>query len=209
PATNRAEGNDVMSDMNNKAAIRKWLRDIVAALSETERHQKSITACSLVAASPEFAAARVVMLFLSTPIELDTASLALKSWQAGKTVVVPKVSWDQRRMLPVEISSLHTALTTTGPGVREPVGGMPIPVEFIDLVIVPGLGFTPTGYRIGRGMGFYDRFLAQPEFLGVSCGLAFEEQIVDQLPVLDHDMPLSMLATDQGIRRFASHCIQS
>jgi 5-formyltetrahydrofolate cyclo-ligase len=178
-------------------------------MTEVERHRKSLAACNLIATSPEFAAASVVMLFLSTPLEIDTVPLALKCWQAGKTVVVPKVSWDQRRMLPVEITSLNTDITTTGPGVREPVGGKPIPIGFIDLVVVPGVGFTPTGHRIGRGMGFYDRFLAQPEFLGVSCGLAFEEQIVDELPVLDHDIPLSMLATDQGIRRFASNCIQS
>src|SRR5215469_18337711 len=143
-----------MSDMklSSKPAVRKHLREVLAAMSEAERHHKSVTACSLVAASPEFAAARVVMLFLSTPHEIDTASLALKSWQAGKTVVVPKVSWDQRRMLPVEISSLHANMTTTGPGVREPVNGKPIPVDFIDLVIVPGLGFTANGHRIGRGM---------------------------------------------------------
>ena len=49
------------------------------------------TLCDLLAASPEFAAARVVMLFMSTPTEIDTSPLALKSWQAGKTVVVPKV----------------------------------------------------------------------------------------------------------------------
>jgi 5-formyltetrahydrofolate cyclo-ligase len=195
--------------MSSKAAVRNHLRGLLAAFSEADRHRKSVAACSLVAASPEFIAARVVMLFLSTPTEIDTAPLALKCWQAGKTVVVPKVSWDQRRMLPVEISTLNTELTTTGPGVREPVNGQPIPIDFIDLVVVPGLGFTAAGYRIGRGMGFYDRFLAQSEFLGVSCGLAFEEQIVEQLPVLDHDIPLSMLATDQGIRRFASHCIQS
>lgn len=198
-----------MSDMKSKAAVRRQLREMLAAMGEADRHTKSVSACSLLAASPEFAAARVVMLFLSTPAEIDTASLALKCWQAGKTVVVPKVSWDQRRMLPTEITSLTTGMTTTGPGVREPVGGKPIPVDFIDLVIVPGLGFTPTGYRIGRGMGFYDRFLAQSEFIGLSCGLAFEEQIVEQLPVLDHDVPLSMLATDRGIRRFASNCIQS
>jgi 5-formyltetrahydrofolate cyclo-ligase len=198
-----------MNTMNSKAAVRNHLRGLLAALSEADRHRKSVIACNLVASSPEFTAARVVMLFLSTPVEIDTAPLALKCWQAGKTVVVPKVSWDQRRMLPVEISSLNTELTTTGPGVREPVNGQPIPVGFIDLVVVPGLGFTAAGHRIGRGMGFYDRFLAQSEFLGVSCGLAFEEQIVEQLPVLDHDIPLSMLATDQGIRRFASHCIET
>ncbi|HEY2588290.1 MAG TPA: 5-formyltetrahydrofolate cyclo-ligase [Tepidisphaeraceae bacterium] len=195
--------------MTSKAAIRRRLREMLAAVSETERHQKSLAACSLVAATPEFAAARVVMLFLSTPTEIDTASLALKCWQAGKTVVVPKVSWDQRRMLPVEISSLNAGMAITGPGVREPISGQPIPVDFIDLVVVPGLGFTPSGHRIGRGMGFYDRFLAQPEFLGVSCGLGFEEQVIEELPVLDHDMPLGMLVTDRGIRRFASHCIET
>jgi 5-formyltetrahydrofolate cyclo-ligase len=57
-------------------------------------------------------------------------------------------------------------------------------------------------------MGFYDRFLAQSNFVGVSCGLAFAEQLIDDLPILDHDIPLSMLASDQGLLRFASHCIE-
>ena len=191
-----------------KSAIRKHLRQVLSQMSEAARHAKSLAACSLITGSPEFTAARVVMLYLSSALEVDTASLALRAWQAGKTVVVPKVSWDQRRMLPTEISSLTTGLTTTGPGVREPIAGKPVPTEFIDLVIVPGLGFTNTGHRIGRGMGFYDRFLAQSDFLGLSCGLAFAEQIVPDLPVLDHDIPLSMLATDTGLKRFASNCIE-
>jgi 5-formyltetrahydrofolate cyclo-ligase len=194
-------------EQQTKAALRKTLRARLAAMTEPERHSKSIAACSLIIASPEFQNARCIMLFLSNPEEVDTASMALKAWQAGKTVVVPKVSWDQKRMLPVEISSLSDAgLTHTGP-VREPVAGTPMPIGFIDLVVVPGLGFTASGNRIGRGMGFYDRFLAQSEFLGLSCGLAFEEQIVPDLPTLDHDMPLSMLATDRGLRRFASNLI--
>ena len=191
-----------------KSAIRKHLRQVLSQMSEAARHAKSLAACSLITGSPEFTAARVVMLYLSSALEVDTASLALRAWQAGKTVVVPKVSWDQRRTPPTEISSLTTGLTTTGPGVREPIAGKPVPTEFIDLVIVPGLGFTNTGHRIGRGMGFYDRFLAQSDFLGLSCGLAFAEQIVPDLPVLDHDIPLSMLATDTGLKRFASNCIE-
>lgn len=193
-----------MSETKAKAAVRRQLREMLEAMTEADRSQKSVAACGFVASTPEFAAARVVMLFLSTAHEVDTAPLALRCWQDGKTVVVPKVSWDQRRMLPVEISSLQTGMTTSGTGVREPTTGKPIPLDLIDLVIVPGLGFTDKGYRIGRGMGFYDRFLAQPEFIGGSCGLAFEEQVVEQVPVLDHDIPLSMLATDRGIRRFAS-----
>jgi 5-formyltetrahydrofolate cyclo-ligase len=197
-----------MPEALNKSLLRKQLRDKLAAMSDEIRHQKSLQACSFVAASAEFAAARVVMLYLSTPTEVDTSPLALKAWQAGKTVVVPKVSWNQRRMLPVEISSLNDHMTTSGPGVREPIEGKPVPVDFIDFVVVPGLGFSEKGYRIGRGMGFYDRFLAQAEFIGTSCGLAFDDQIVPELPVLDHDIPLSMLVTDRGIRRFANNCIE-
>src|SRR5688572_9714743 len=199
-----------MSSNSGKAVIRRQLRETLAAMADADRHAKSMAACRHIVGTPEFDAARVVMLYLSTPTEVDTASLALKCWQQNKSVVVPKVSWDQRRMLPVEISSLKDQMTTTGgAGVREPVSGKPIPLDLIDLVVVPGLGFTPKGYRIGRGMGFYDRFLAQPEFVGVSCGLAFEAQVVAEIPVLDHDMPLSMLVTDRGIRRFASNCIET
>ena len=148
------------------------------------------------------------MLYLSMPQEVDTAPLALRAWQQDKSVAVPKISWEGKRILPVEITSLHSGVVLTGPGVREPVSGKPVPVDEIDLVIVPGLGFSTLGYRIGRGMGFYDRFLAQGDFLGVSCGLAFQEQVVTDLPVLDHDMPLSMLASDIGIRRFTTSCIE-
>lgn len=198
-----------MSDVNSKPAIRRQLKEALAAHPVADRHARSLAACSLLSSSPEFQAAKVVMLYLAMAEELDTASLALKCWQAGKTVVVPKVSWDQKRMMPTEITSLTTGLTTTGPGVREPVSGKPIPTDFVDLVVVPGLGFSPSGYRIGRGMGFYDRFLAQPSFVGVSCGLAFELQVLQQLPILEHDVPLGMLVTETGIRRFATNCIQS
>jgi 5-formyltetrahydrofolate cyclo-ligase len=192
-----------------KSNIRKELRAVLAAMSEQERHEKSLAACHWLLQSPEFASARVIMLYLSMPTEVDTSPLALRAWQEGRTVVAPKVSWDQRRMLPVEITSLHGDGLTTSGGVREPVGTMPVPVNLIDLVIVPGLGFSPDGHRLGRGMGFYDRFLAQSSFLGLSCGLAFEQQLRDDLPTLDHDVPLSMLVTDRGIRRFASNLIQS
>lgn len=191
-----------------KAEIRKKLRAMLEAMPPAVRHEKSLAACSLLSATAEFAQARVVMLYISTDIEVETLPLALKCWQAGKTVAVPKVSWDQRRMLPVEITSLQTEMTTTGPGIREPVSGKPVPAEFIDLAVVPGLGFTRQGARIGRGMGFYDRFLGSGDFLGVTCGLAFEEQIVPELPMMPHDVRVSMLATDGGIRRFGVNCMR-
>src|SRR5579862_5887089 len=106
---------------NNKSTIRRQLRETLAQLTEPQRHAKSVAACSLIVASPEFQAARVVMVYLSTATEVDTTSIAIRAWKSEKIVVVPKVSWDQRRMLPIEITSLHSNMTTTGPGVREPM----------------------------------------------------------------------------------------
>lgn len=197
-----------MVESNSKPVVRRHLREMLEAMNDEARRAKSAAACGLLTRSPEFKVARVVMVYLSMPLEVDTAAIVLRAWQEEKTVVAPKVAWDQRRMLPIEITSLSAGLETTAPGMREPIAGNPVPVDLIDLVIVPGMGFTSAGQRIGRGMGFYDRFLSQPEFVGLSCGLGFEEQVVEQLPTLDHDEPLSMLVTDGSIRRFASNCIE-
>lgn len=198
-----------MNEAQDKPTLRKQLKQALAEMSPTLRHTKSMSAAALLTASPEFVAARVVMLYLSTPDEVDTATLALRCWQQGKLVVVPKVSWDQRRMMPVEITSLSDdQMTVTGPGIREPKEGNPIPLGMIDLVVVPGLGYTTGGHRIGRGMGFYDRFLGQRGFLGVSCGLAFEEQVVPAMPLQEHDQAVAMLVTDRAIRRFKTFCVK-
>lgn len=198
-----------MSEPTSKSELRSQMRSSLAQIDPTQRHERSVAATSLLSSCAEFRNAKVVMIFVSTSDEIETAGVAARCWLEGKTVVVPKVSWDQRRMMPVEINSLSDdALTTTRHGIREPIAGNPIPPEMIDLALVPGLGFTPTGARIGRGMGFYDRFLADPKFLGVSCGFAFESQIVENVPHLDHDIPVMMLVTEQSVRRFSSCCVK-
>jgi len=67
-----------MTEQHNKPALRRQLRDKLDAMSEADRHAKSVAACALIAASPEFDAASVVMLYLSTAAEVDTAPLALR-----------------------------------------------------------------------------------------------------------------------------------
>ena len=126
----------------------------------------------------------------------------LRAWQDRKRVLAPKVSWNQRRMLPIEIRSLTDDLTISTMGIREPVTGIPFPISLIDLVIVPGLGFDEYGNRLGRGRGFYDRFLAHPEFKGVACALALEAQMTPMVPVGPLDRHVDMIATDEKVRRF-------
>lgn len=158
--------------------------------------------CHRLAEQAEFIRAQVVMVFLSLPSEVDTSGLVLRCWQDHKRVLAPKVSWEQRRMMPIEIRSLTHSLQETEFGIREPISGVPFPISLIDLVIVPALGYDEYGNRLGRGSGFYDRFLSHSEFKGTACGIAFEEQVLPQLPVGPLDRPVDLLVTDAQVRRF-------
>jgi len=186
-----------------KNELRQRLRKIVGDLPSAQREECSRRACGRLFELPEFAKAEVIMVFLSLPGEIDTSSIVLRCWQTRKRVLAPKVSWNQRRMLPVEIRSLTEDLTESGMGMREPVSGIPFPVSLIDLVIVPGLAFDEFGNRLGRGRGFYDRFLAHPEFKGAACAMAFEQQMVPSVPVGPLDCRVNLLVTDAAVRRFA------
>ncbi len=185
-----------------KKHLRQRLRKILTEIPEEQARLHSAKACQLLTAQPEYTKAEVMMVFLSLPGEIDTTTLCLKAWQDHKRILAPRVSWEQRRMIPIEIRSLTHDLTITGLGLREPAVGTPIPASLIDLVVVPGLGFDAYGNRLGRGRGFYDRFLASPEFRGVACALAFEEQLVDQLPVGPLDRPVDILVTHTQVRHF-------
>lgn len=164
-------------------------------------HAKSMAACKRLQGLPEFRQARVVMIYLPMPGEVDVTPLALRGWQEQKTITAPKLSWDLRHMLPIEIRSLDTGLVTTKGNLREPADGEPVPVEMLDLVICPALAFDRQGNRLGRGVGFYDRFLATPGFRGVAAGIGFREQLVDELPVQKNDVPVDILITDEEVLR--------
>jgi len=185
-----------------KKKLRQTLREILASIPPETRHEASHRACDRLVDTREYQRAEVVMVFLSLPTEIDTTPLVLQCWRDRKRVLAPKVSWEQRRMLPIEIRSLSDDLRPTQFGILEPVRGTPIPVADIDLVIVPGLGFDVTGNRIGRGRGFYDQFLASSEWHGIACGLAFERQVVERVPTGNYDIRVDMLVTETAVRRF-------
>jgi 5-formyltetrahydrofolate cyclo-ligase len=187
-----------------KKELRQRLRKIVAEIPSDELSTRSLRACHRLFEQSEYIRAEVIMVFLSLPNEIDTSPLVLRAWQDRKRVLAPKVSWNQRRMLPLEIRSLTDDLMVSAMGLREPVTGIPFPISLIDLVIVPGLGFDEYGNRLGRGRGFYDRFLAHPEFAGTACGLAFEDQITPRVPVGPLDRRVDMLVTDEQVRRLGS-----
>ena len=186
----------------DKQQLRLMLQKCLLEMSAQQRSEKSKKACRNLVSTRQFQNAAVVMMYLSLPHEVDTSEAILSAWQLGKTVLVPKVSWQQRHMIPVQINSLDTDFSTEASGLRNPITGVPMPLEDIDLVVTPALGFDGKGNRLGRGSSYYDRFFANAELKGTRCGFAFAEQQVEAIPVAEHDEPVGFLVTDEGVTYF-------
>ena len=186
----------------DKAQLRLELQKCLAGISAEQRKEKSRRACRNLIATPEFQNASTIMMYMSLPHELDTSEAILCAWQLGKTVVVPKVSWQQRHMIAVVINSLETGIATEVGGLRNPVTGVPVPLEDIDLVVAPGLGFDGQGNRLGRGGSYYDRFFQNEKLQAIKCGFGFSEQLLESVPIMEHDRPVDMMVTDMGVTYF-------
>jgi len=185
----------------DKVELRGQLRNRLLAMPPEQRREKSRKACRHLMALEQYQDASIIMIYLSLPHEVDTSEAILHAWQLGKTIAVPKISWQQRHMIPVQITSLETGFSTGASGLRNPVAGVPIPFGQIDLVVAPALGFDRLGNRLGRGGSFYDRFFANKEVIASRCGLAFAEQLVDSIPTTESDEPVDFVVTDEEVIR--------
>lgn len=186
----------------DKAQLRRQLLDCLIAINPRQRSEKSRKACQNLLSTAHFQEASTVMMFVSLPHEVDTSEVILHAWQLGKTVAVPKISWQQRHMIAVQIHSLETGFSTSASGLQNPTAGVPVPFGEIDLVVTPMLGIDKEGHRLGRGGGYYDKFFAHPELKAVKCAFGFEEQFIESIPTVDHDVPVDMLVTDARITYF-------
>lgn len=191
-----------MSHFQNKSDARAHFKSILKSIDAETRRAHSHRAAELLAQTPEFQSADVVMIFLSMEDEIDTCQVALLAWEANKTVVAPHIAWNARKLTPVELRSLSDAESNAGQSWKDhPFDGKPMPIEEVDLVLVPALAYSKDGHRLGRGLGFYDRFLTEFNFRGTSCGFGFDFQLADSLPIEAHDARLKMLVTEGRVLR--------
>ncbi len=190
-----------MDDANDpKQAIRNEIRKKLSAMSPEHRHRDSTIACSRLCSLEAFQHARVVMLYMPLATEVDVTPIALKCFQLGKTVCVPKVDWKRRDMIAVEVNAIDDRVMDIDEhGIRTPKLGQPIPPSMLDLVVSPGLAFDSHGRRLGRGGGFYDRFLARTRDSAVRVGIAFDGQVIDEIPTQDHDVMVDIVITERRI----------
>jgi len=141
----------------------------------------------------------VWLVYLDFRGEVGTEQVIEWALAQGIIVCAPLVVKAERRLIPVRIRSLDE-LVVGAYGIREPVlrEENVIAPEQIDVVLLPGVAFNRTGGRLGYGGGYYDRFLPQLRADCVKVALAYELQVVDELPVEEHDVWYDVLITERA-----------
>ena len=175
--------------MEDKKSIRQEVRRRIKLMSEQTKQQESATVFAAIEATPLFNEVECIALFAAMWDEVPTSQVLERWRKMGKRVVVPRVE-----SVIMRYYDYHPDRMTEGAyGIIEPVGDKEVAAEDIDLMIVPARAFTPNGDRLGRGGGFYDKYMALPGFRAVKYGVAFGCQIFDSLPTDPHDIPVDRL----------------
>lgn len=178
----------------SKSDLRRLVRAREAGLAPEERRESDERLVSRLLASPEYRSAGTVLLYCGVGGEPDTRPILEDALRAGKRAALPRIT----------APGAMEARQVRSPGelvpgafnIPEPGEGCPLlPPEAFDLVLVPGAAFTRNGARLGRGGGYYDRYL--PRVRGKTAALVRRIQLFDTLPTQAHDVPVALVITDE------------
>lgn len=172
-----------------KQEIRKEIRAKKKVFGAEKLLEMSKPATKAIDANIHYQKAKTVMLYHPLWDEVDVRPLFDISLKEGKRVILPTVKGDD--IIPVEITA-DTEWVVGDFNILEPVAE---PYNgSIDLVVVPGVAFDKNLNRLGRGKGYYDRFLAKHPN-AFRLGLCFDFQIVDSIPTEPFDLPMNEIIT--------------
>lgn len=179
----------------SKQQLRHIIRERKQQNSTEQRTAWSADIAGQLLAHPRLQSADIVMLYYSLPDEVDTHSLVDQLVAAGKTVLLPKVL-DGEHME----ARRYTGAADLAEGplhLLEPVGEPFTALSSVPLIIVPGMSFDSNGHRLGRGRGYYDRFLAEmPQ--AYKIGVCFAFQRVDDVPVDPTDVLMDEVISNKA-----------
>ena len=185
-----------MDEFDQKRELRKRMKTRRREVSPDERSAYSAALCEHLLERDDvqlaIGAKGIFAVYLASKDEIDLSLLIERLWAAGCRVVVP--AWRDGTYKLVAYSS-ETELFAGPMGILEPApegeGTATVAEGDVAVWIVPGLAFSRSGARLGYGGGWYDRFLAKSSPSSTSLGVAYPFQIVDDLPLEPHDLPLA------------------
>ncbi len=177
-----------------KRALREQVRVALQRIPAAQRVAASAQARALLKAQGHWKTAQSILFFAPLPAELDVWALLTEALAAGKRVALPRFMAATQRYEAAEVLDPTTDLELGHFGIREPRSQCArFSSDWLDLILAPGIAFDPQGRRLGRGKGYYDQLLGA--LRGTRCGVAFDQQIVDEIPMAPHDMTLHCILT--------------
>ena len=171
--------------MLTKAQLRNRILLRLKTQKEEQRRQKTSIIKRKLLRCAEFIKAKTVMFYIAFDGEVNTDEMIEAAHRHGKQVAAP-VCKKNRQINPCRLDR-DTRLMKGPYCIKEPRPQKPIKLKKIELVIVPGVAFDKKGNRLGRGKGYYDRFLAQLSAKITTVGLAFDFQVLPSLPATSED----------------------
>ena len=183
------------TDLNSqKIALRKQIRTLLQKISPEAREAASAQIRAQLKGQSIWKNAGSILFFAPVSDEVDVWPLLEESLNTGKTAALPRFDLADRSYVAGRVRNLRSEIVRGEFGIREPASQCSeIPFGRFDLVLVPGVAFDLHGHRLGRGRGFYDRLLS--EVGGIKCGVAFDEQIVGEVPVGTLDIQVNYILT--------------
>ena len=185
--------------------IRGYKQDLRARSKERRRNMEAAEKQALdkavaenVRRLKEYRPANTILVYMSTPIEVDTIQIIKNAWEDGKRVAVPRCIPDTRNMEFHYIDSFD-CLSVGSFSVMEPDENLPVVTDFSGcLMIVPGMHFDMKGYRLGYGKGYYDRYMVR--FTGISAGICYSSELKPFLYHGRYDRHVDIVVTDKRIK---------
>ncbi len=183
----------------DKKNVRKEIYQFFEDISPEKLKSLSFTVTENLTAQDLWQQSHVILAFLTFGKEFETSFLIKKALEEGKKVAVPRIYGKEMKFH--YINSLNDNFDVNRWNIREPLSTTPfwLPEEDKTLMVAPGLAFKVSGGRLGRGGGFYDRFLSQFGKSLKTVGLCFEQQIRDDFPVGELDYPLQAVCSDRKL----------
>ncbi len=178
-----------------KSETRKMLKSARASIPEATRIDAANSITKQVLRLDEIRDARLIFVYISYVSEVHTHSLIRALLDAGKTLAVPKIV--NSNYMQAETFLSWEDLVPGEMGILAPANSTPCDGPF-DVSITPGLGFTLTGHRMGFGRGYYDKWFVQNK-VKHKIALAFEAQLVDEIPVEDNDVLMDKIVTEKRV----------
>ncbi len=184
-----------------KDEIRSNIVKAVAALSAKELEAKTTRIENRLFEFANFLEANIALLYISSSCEVNSLEIIKRCFNYNKIVILPAFDPIKHKMKLMKIDNIDTDLTLGPRGILEPNPGQcnVVPIECIDIAIIPGIAFDEKGGRIGTGDGYYDRLIPNLSITTRKVALSLEEQIVPQIQMEAHDKYVDIIITDKRI----------